>query len=96
MASLPRQADLLRMASAELADVPQGREANVRLIAENDRDRQRKLIKYNHLVANCLIFHNVQALTRALQQLARELAGGEKPTAVVAPCCPSQAAFATE
>jgi TnpA family transposase len=32
-----------------------------RLIAENDRDRQRKLIKYNHLVASCLIFHNVQA-----------------------------------
>ena len=29
------------------------------LIAENDRDEQRKLIKYNHLVANCLIFHNV-------------------------------------
>jgi hypothetical protein len=27
-----------------------------RLIAENDRDRQRKLIKYNHLAANCLIF----------------------------------------
>ena len=26
------------------------------LIAENDRDQQRKLIKYNHLVANCLIF----------------------------------------
>ena len=43
-----------------------------RLIAENDRDRQRKLIKYNHLVANCLIFHNVQAETRILRQLAEE------------------------
>jgi TnpA family transposase len=43
-----------------------------RLIAENDRDRQRKLIKYNHLVANCLIFHNVQAQTRVLRQLAEE------------------------
>ena len=43
-----------------------------RLIAENDRDRQRKLIKYNHLVANCLIFHNVQAQTRVLHQLADE------------------------
>ena len=42
------------------------------LIAENDRDRQRKLIKYNHLVANCLIFHNVQAQTRVLHQLAGE------------------------
>ena len=30
------------------------------LIAEDDRDRQRKLTKYNHLVANCLSFHNVQ------------------------------------
>src|SRR5690349_8212989 len=43
-----------------------------RLIDENDRDRQRKLIKYNHLVANCLIFHNVQAQTRILRQLAEE------------------------
>ena len=42
------------------------------MIAENDRDRQRKLIKYNHLVANCLIFHNVQAQTRILHQLAEE------------------------
>ena len=42
------------------------------LIAENDRDRQRKLIKYNHLVANCLIFHNVHAQTRILHQLAAE------------------------
>ena len=42
------------------------------LIAENDRDQQRKLIKYNHLVANCLIFHNVQAQTRVLRQLAEE------------------------
>lgn len=38
------------------------------LLAENNRDRQRKLIKYNHLVANCVIFHNVQALTRLLQE----------------------------
>lgn len=41
-------------------------------IAENDRDRQRKLIKYNHLVANCLIFHNVYAQTRILHQLVEE------------------------
>lgn len=42
------------------------------LIAENDRDEQRKLIKYNHLVANCLIFHNVYSLTRVLHGLAAE------------------------
>ncbi len=40
------------------------------LIAENDRDKQRKYIKYNHLVANCLIFHNVHSQTRILHELA--------------------------
>jgi hypothetical protein len=40
-------------------------------IAENDRDEQRKLI-YSHVVANCLIFHNVQAQTRLLHQLMQE------------------------
>lgn len=29
-----------------------------RTITENDRDAQRKLVKYNHLVANCVIFYN--------------------------------------
>ena len=29
-------------------------------------------LKYNHLVANCLIFHNVQAQTRILCLLAEE------------------------
>jgi len=42
------------------------------LIAENDRTAQKKLIKYNHLIANCLIFHNVFALTGALHRLLRE------------------------
>lgn len=36
------------------------------VMSENNRDRQRKLIKYNHLIANCVIFHNVQSLTRIL------------------------------
>ncbi|MCI0663740.1 MAG: Tn3 family transposase [Acidobacteria bacterium] len=43
-----------------------------RLLAENDRDEQRKLIKYNHLVANCLIFYNVGAMTKALHQMRKE------------------------
>jgi TnpA family transposase len=43
-----------------------------RLLAENDRDEQRKLIKYNHLVANCLIFYNVRAMTEALHQMRKE------------------------
>jgi len=42
------------------------------LIAVNDRDEQRKIIKYNHVVANCLIFHNVQSLTRLLHDLSLE------------------------
>lgn len=33
-------------------------------LKENDRDEQRKLIKYNHLAANLIIFHNVCTLTR--------------------------------
>ena len=41
-------------------------------IAENDRGEQRKLIKYNHLLANCLIFHNVCTMTRALYKLRAE------------------------
>jgi TnpA family transposase len=42
------------------------------VIQENDRDEQRKLIKYNHLVANCLILHNVCTLTRLFSQLGKE------------------------
>lgn len=42
------------------------------VIAENDRAEQRKLIKYNHLLANCLIFHNVCMMTRALHTLRAE------------------------
>ena len=30
------------------------------VIAENDRGEQRKIIKYNHLLANCLIFHKAR------------------------------------
>lgn len=41
-------------------------------IATNDRDEQRKLIKYNHLVANCVIFHNVFSLSRVLHDLQSE------------------------
>ena len=40
------------------------------LAAEGVRDEQRKFIKYNHLVANLLIYHNVVTMTKALQRLA--------------------------
>jgi TnpA family transposase len=42
------------------------------MITSNDRAKQRKRIKYNHLIANCLIFHNVHAQTRILHELAQE------------------------
>lgn len=43
-----------------------------RIIAENDREKQRKVIKYNHLVANCLIFYNVFSLSRILDDYMQD------------------------
>ncbi|WP_227003954.1 transposase [Salicibibacter halophilus] len=34
--------------------------------------KQRKFIKYNHLVSNCLIFYNVFSLSRILQDYTQE------------------------
>jgi TnpA family transposase len=42
------------------------------VITENDRDEQRKMIKYNHVIANILIFYTVTEMTRVLNQLTRE------------------------
>jgi len=42
------------------------------VIAENDRAEQRKIVKYNQLVANCLIFANVWMMTRVFQSLREE------------------------
>lgn len=39
------------------------------VISYNDREEQRKIIKYNHLVANCVIFYNVYHMSMALQHL---------------------------
>jgi TnpA family transposase len=39
------------------------------VIAENVRDEQRKFIKYNHLVANLLVFHNLVNMTQAMQKM---------------------------
>ena len=38
-------------------------------IQENLRDEQVKIIKYNHFIANLLIFHNVYSMTRILNEL---------------------------
>lgn len=42
---------------------------NEGIIAENLRHEQRKVVKYNHLVANMIILHNVQGMSRAIKQL---------------------------
>ncbi|WP_251030986.1 MULTISPECIES: transposase [unclassified Exiguobacterium] len=42
------------------------------VIAENNREKQKKTIKYNHLVANCLIFYNVFQLTQILHEYMQE------------------------
>jgi Tn3 transposase DDE domain len=42
------------------------------LAAEGVRDEQRMFIKYNHPVANLLIFHNVVTMSKALERLIAE------------------------
>jgi TnpA family transposase len=42
------------------------------IIAENIRHEQRKVIKYNHLVANMIILHNVVGMTGVLRELRDE------------------------
>jgi TnpA family transposase len=55
-------------------------------LKENDRDEQRKLIKYNHLVANLIIFHNVCILTHLLNELEKEgLVFDEETIAAISP-----------
>ncbi|WP_027709777.1 Tn3 family transposase [Zooshikella ganghwensis] len=45
---------------------------NDSVIAENVRHEQRKIIKYNQLVSNLAILHNVEAMTRILKDLQAE------------------------
>ncbi len=42
------------------------------VIRQNNREEQRKVIRYNHLVANLAVFHNVVSMTRVLQALVNE------------------------
>lgn len=42
------------------------------IIEDNVRDNQLKIIKYNHLIANLLIFHNCHTITQALKELEAE------------------------
>ncbi|MFI5305474.1 MAG: Tn3 family transposase, partial [Nitrospiria bacterium] len=49
-------------------------------IMENDREDQRKAIKYNHLVANLIIFHTVFLLTQVLNLIKKQGHEIEKET----------------
>jgi TnpA family transposase len=42
------------------------------VLTENIREEQRKAIKYNHLISNLLIFHNVASMTKILSELKDE------------------------
>lgn len=42
------------------------------VINSNNRDEQRKRIKYNHLAANCVIFHTACQLTQVVKELLSE------------------------
>lgn len=56
------------------------------VIATNDRDEQRKRIKYNHLAANCVIFHTACLLTEVVKELLAE--GHEVPQGALAGISP--------
>ncbi len=42
------------------------------IIGDNKRYNQQKIVKYSHLVANMVIFHNVAHLTKAINELREE------------------------
>lgn len=42
------------------------------IIQENFRHEQAKIVKYNHLVANLIILHNVNSMTKGIRKLQRE------------------------
>ena len=45
---------------------------NSGIIQENLRHEQCKIVKYNHLVANLIILHNANAMTRAIKRVRRD------------------------
>lgn len=42
------------------------------VIGENNRAEQRKIIKCNHLIANCVIFYNVYNMSIVIEELIKE------------------------
>ena len=64
------------------------------VIAENVRDEQRKFIKYNHLVANILAFHNIVSMTKAIDRLKAQ--GQQISDDVLAAVSPYQTSISTD
>nr|WP_083865915.1 Tn3 family transposase [Deinococcus peraridilitoris] len=56
------------------------------VISSNDRDEQRKRVKYNQLAANCVIFHTACLLTEIVKELLAE--GYEVPLEALAGVSP--------
>ena len=56
------------------------------LVGDNLRFNQRKIIKFNHLVANMLIFHTVTHQTKAINKLRSQ--GVDIPTEILAGIAP--------
>jgi TnpA family transposase len=56
------------------------------IIAESVRDEQRKIIKYNHLIANLLIFHTLVGMTQVFDQaIQQEAVVPEAALAAISP-----------
>ncbi len=56
------------------------------IIADNDPEEQEKMVKYNDLVTNAIIFSNAVDLTRILHELKREgLRPSKEDVAVMSP-----------
>lgn len=55
-------------------------------IKQNKRDEQQKIIKYNHLIAVLLTFHNAYSMTEALVQMEKE--GVDIPAETIASISP--------
>ncbi len=56
------------------------------VISDNMRPNQRKIIRFNHLLANMLIFHNVVYQTKAINKLRAQ--GAEIPNEILAGMSP--------
>lgn len=60
------------------------------LVTAAARDEQRKMIKYNHLVANLPIFHTAIGMTRALDGIAADSFGDAASPEGIATLSPYQ------